>query len=76
MRDAKQIISLFYTAARDQRNIVERKIRVLRSVAISQTAIRFFQCSVVQRPSRRKNSAAIHHFSDTRIEFCCFSVSA
>ena len=29
MRDPKQIVSLFYTAARDQRNIVERKIRAL-----------------------------------------------
>ena len=29
MRDARQIISQFYTVARDRRNIVERKIRAL-----------------------------------------------
>ena len=29
MRNARQIISQFYTAARDRRNIVERKIRAL-----------------------------------------------
>ena len=75
MRNARQIISL-YTAARDQRNIVERKIRFLRSVAIWQTAIRFFSAQSFSAPAVEKKSAAIHHFSDTRFEFCCFSVSA
>ena len=53
MRNAKQIIS-FYTVARDRRNIVERKIRFLRSVAIWQTAIRFFSAQSFSAPAVEK----------------------